>query len=55
MDWASGMTVVVETSTNPSGKTWIPLQTNILTSGSTYFSDPEWTNYPSRFYRLQSP
>ena len=26
-----------------------------LTNGSVYFSDPQWTNYPSRFYRLRSP
>jgi hypothetical protein len=31
------------------------LQTNTLAGGSFYFSDPEWTNYPSRFYRVRSP
>jgi hypothetical protein len=25
-----------------------------LTGGSSYFSDPDWTNYPGRFYRLRS-
>ena len=25
------------------------------TGGMSYFSDPQWTNYPSRFYRLRSP
>ena len=25
------------------------------TGGSSYFSDPDWTNYPSRFYRLRGP
>ena len=23
--------------------------------GTSYFSDPLWTNYPTRFYRLRSP
>jgi hypothetical protein len=55
INWASGMTVVVEASTSLSGGTWTPLQTNVLNSSSFYFSDPEWTNYPNRFYRLRSP
>jgi hypothetical protein len=53
--WASGMSVVVEASTNLANPTWVPLATNTLTSDSTYFSDPQWTNYPSRFYRLRWP
>ena len=48
-------TVVVEACTNMANPVWVPVQTNILTSGSLYFSDPGWTNYPSRFYRLRSP
>jgi hypothetical protein len=36
-------------------KSWIPLQTNLLGSGPLYFFDPQWTNYPARFYRLRSP
>jgi hypothetical protein len=48
--WASGMTVVVEASTN--NRTWIPLGTNTFHGDTTFFSDPQWTNYPSRFYRL---
>ena len=53
--WASGMAVVVEASTNLANPTWSPLATNTLTSGSAYFSDPQWTNYPGRFYRLRWP
>jgi hypothetical protein len=34
---------------------WIPLQTNTLTDGVFYFSDPAWTNYPARFYHLRQP
>jgi len=53
--WASGQTVVVEASTNLSNPDWQPVQTNTLTTGTAYFSDPQWTNYPNRFYRLRSP
>jgi hypothetical protein len=54
INWASGMTVVVEASTSLANPTWYPLDTNTLTSGTAYFSDPQWKNYPSRFYRLRS-
>jgi hypothetical protein len=30
------------------------LQRDIL-GGSSYFSDPQWTNHPAHFYRLHSP
>jgi hypothetical protein len=49
---ASNIVVVVEANTNLAKPTWSPLCTNILTGGSSYFSDPQWTNHPSRFYRL---
>ncbi len=52
--WASGMVVVVEACTNLGNPTWSPLQTNLLTSDSWFFSDPEWTNHPARLYRLRS-
>jgi hypothetical protein len=55
INWANGMTVVVEASTNLANPAWSPLATNTLTSGSAHFSDPKWTNYPARFYRLRSP
>ena len=53
--WASGMIVVVETCTNLTNPLWSPLQTNTLAGDSFYFSDPAWTNYSRRFYRLRSP
>jgi len=53
--WASGQTVVVEACTNLAGPVWLPIQTTILTNGSCYFSDPQWMDYPGRFYRLSSP
>ncbi len=46
--------IVVEASTDLGG-TWNPLLNCTITNGSIYFSDPQWTNYPGRFYRLRSP
>jgi hypothetical protein len=53
--WANNRTVVVEAATNLANPVWIPVGTNILTNGASYFSDPEWINHPARFYRLRSP
>ncbi|MGD0350484.1 MAG: leucine-rich repeat protein [Verrucomicrobiota bacterium] len=47
--------IVLEACTNLAGPTWIPLQSCSLTNGSLHFSDPDWTNYPSRFYRIRAP
>ncbi len=47
--------VVVAACTNLANPVWQPLSTNTLTGGISYFSDPLWTNYPSRFYSLQMP
>ena len=46
---------VVEGCTNLVNATWTALQTYTLTNGSIYFSDPNWTNYPGRLYRIRSP
>jgi hypothetical protein len=51
----SNLVAVVEACTNLGNPLWQPVQTNTLTSGSSYFSDPQWTNYPSRFYRFSMP
>lgn len=53
--WASGQEIVVEANTSLTNSVWQPLQTNTLSSDSLYFSDEQWTNYPSRFYRISSP
>lgn len=50
---SSNLVIVVEASTDLTH--WLPVQTNTLTTGTAYFSDPQWTNYPGRFYRLRSP
>jgi len=47
--------IMVEASTNLASSVWTPLQTLTLTNGSFYFSDPQWTNYSSRYYRIRSP
>jgi hypothetical protein len=47
--------IVVEACTNLVHPVWVPLQSCTLTNGSVYFSDPDWKNYPRRFYRLRSP
>ena len=52
---SSNLVVVVEACTNLFNPDWQPVQTNTLTTGSSYFSDSQWTNYPGRFYRLRSP
>jgi hypothetical protein len=52
---ASDQVVVVEACTDLASPVWLPVGTNTLTGGSAYFSDPQWTNYPARYYRLRSP
>lgn len=47
----SGQSVVIEASTNMLN--WLPLQTNTLGPGPIYFSDPQWFQWPKRFYRLR--
>jgi hypothetical protein len=46
--------VVVEASTNLANPNWQPIQTNTLSGTSYGFNDPQWTNYPDRFYRVHS-
>jgi hypothetical protein len=55
ISWATNIPVVVEASSNLANPSWSPISTNILTDGTAYFTDPAWTNYPNRFYRLSSP
>jgi hypothetical protein len=55
ISWATNISVVVEACTNLANPLWSPVGTNTLTSGLSHFSDPQWTNYPARLYRLRSP
>jgi BspA type Leucine rich repeat region (6 copies) len=52
ISWATNASVVVEAATNLANPVWILLSTSPLTGGTSYFSDPQWTNYPMRFYRV---
>jgi hypothetical protein len=54
VSWATNLSIVVEASTDLSKNTWTPLQSNALNNGVVNFTDPEWTKYPSRFYRVRS-
>jgi hypothetical protein len=54
VNWADGLSVVVEASPSLSHPTWSPLATNTLSGATFYFTDPQWRNYPSRFYRVRS-
>jgi hypothetical protein len=55
ISWATNAAVVVEATSSLAEPSWSPVSTNTLSDGWSYFSDPEWTNYSSRFYRLGSP
>ena len=47
--------IVIEVCTNLANPVWIPVTTNVLINGTSYFSDAQWTNYPYGFYRARKP
>lgn len=47
--------IVVEASTNLAGTNWTPVETCSLTNDLIRFSDPQWSNYPARFYQIGAP
>jgi hypothetical protein len=47
--------VVVQATADLNNPVWVPIATNSLSNGTFYFSDPDGTNYPARFYRLSPP
>ncbi len=60
--WATNAAVVVEAAAALTPSSWSPLSTNLIRyspdsanafNGWSQFNDPEWTNYPSRFYRVR--
>jgi hypothetical protein len=53
ISWATNTSVVVEASTNL--QTWTPMLTNTLIAGTNTFNDPNWSDYPQRFYRVRTP
>jgi hypothetical protein len=50
ISWATNIFIIVQATTNLANPVWTPLATNSLVSGTNYFSDPQWTNYPQRYY-----
>lgn len=52
---SNGLGIVVEACTDLANPIWMPVGTNSLAGGASYFSDPQWTEHPARFYRLRSP
>jgi hypothetical protein len=49
-------TIVVEACTNLANPVWLPVSTNTLSgSGTASFNDPQWANYPNRYYRFSAP
>ncbi len=58
VSWATNQTVVVQACSDLSNPVWQPLQTNTFTAttngGWFHFTDPQWTNFPARFYRIVS-
>lgn len=53
ISWVTNATVVVEGATNLSSPNWSVISSHALSGGAAYFSDPQWTNYVRRFYRLR--
>jgi BspA type Leucine rich repeat region (6 copies) len=51
----TNIVVSVNACTNLASPVWTPIQTLTLTNGTAYFSDPQWTNSPSRFYGFGFP
>jgi len=55
VSWLNYITVV-KASTNLSMGAWIPIHTNYPNALPWYdFNDPDWTNWPARFYTVDMP
>ncbi len=50
-----GIPIVVEACTNLANPVWTPVQSMTVTNGLVYFSDPNWSNYPTRYYGIGFP
>ncbi len=51
---STNLAIVVEACTDLANPVWVPLQTNTITNGSLYFSEPLQTNSLGRFYRISA-
>lgn len=47
--------VMVEASVGLESRAWLSLKSCTITNGSVYFTDSDWSNHPTRFYRVRSP
>jgi hypothetical protein len=47
--------IVLEATPDVRGGSWVSLLSGTLTNGLLHFTDPSWTNYANRFYRIRSP
>jgi hypothetical protein len=54
VSWATNLSVVVEASGDLRSNTWTPVLTKALNNGVVNFTDPDWKEYPRRFYRVSS-
>jgi hypothetical protein len=54
VSWANDASAIVEASADLNNPKGSPLQTIVFNNGLVNFTDPEWTKYPSRFYRVRS-
>jgi len=52
---ASNAIFVVEACTNLTQPVWFPVATKSMTGDTAEFSDPNWTNYPTLYYRVRAP
>lgn len=55
ISWATNHALIVQACTNLLRPIWQTVQTNILSNGVSYFTDPTWTNFPARLYRVGIP
>ena len=51
----ANISIAVEACADPTTRNWTSVQACTLTNGSIYFSDSQWTNWPTRFYRIRPP
>ncbi|MGC9940603.1 MAG: leucine-rich repeat domain-containing protein [Verrucomicrobiota bacterium] len=49
----TNLLILVQTCTNLANPVWLPLQTNSITGGTFDFTDPTFTNAPTRYYRVR--
>jgi hypothetical protein len=50
-----GIPLLIDACTNLANASWLPVAAVSLTNGFVHFSDPQWTNYQSRFYKIAPP